>query len=290
MTKQSELVKNIVRATVPRDVRNWLRSPAKTAEWLWDSVRFSFGNTRTLHFPSGHSIICHPHAYKVFYLAQIEDASQREEFRNFELHCSDKMVLFDVGAHYGVFSLAAAQVGGTAIAVDPSPTALEMIAIESVLNGCGDRVQLLQAAVSDTNGVMSMLSSGVFSAGYFKVVRDRSNRDLTKTQAVTIDQIVVNYGVPTHIKIDVEGHEAAVLRGAKETLSRYSPLLFLELHNEMIRSEGGDPGSSLDELAKLGYAPRRFDGKILSRSDILGQAIIRCLASRRNPGEYLATR
>ena len=287
MSKQSELLKDVFRATVPREVRNWLRSPSKSAKWLSDSIRFSVGITNTLRFPSGYPIICHPHAYGIFRDAQINDFDQREEFRHFESHCSDKMLLFDIGAHFGAFSLAAAHYGGVSIAVDPSPMAVHMIVTESVLNGCKDQIRVIQAAASDAVGVLNMLNSGVFSAGYFKVASGRTRRDLTKTQAVTIDQMVVGFGPPTHIKIDVEGHEAAVLRGAKDTLSRYSPFLFLELHNEMVRLNGGDPNSSLDELARLDYRPYAFDGATLSRSSILEPSIVRCVAYRGNGSSNL---
>ena len=105
------------------------------------------------------------------------------------------MILFDIGAHYDIFSLAAAQMGGMAIAVDPSPMAARMIATgAAVLNGCDDRVKVFPAAISDVNGVISMLNSGV-SRLVISVcsgqVRSRSNED---PGLVTVDQMVDNYG------------------------------------------------------------------------------------------------
>ena len=50
-----------------------------------------------------------------------------EELDSFIAHCRRGMVLFDVGAHFGVFSLAALHYGGPdaiAVAVDPSPAAV----------------------------------------------------------------------------------------------------------------------------------------------------------------------
>jgi len=190
------------------------------------------------------------------------------------------MFLFDIGAHFGVFSLAATHFGGRAVAVDPSPTATRMIQIQAALNGCAASMQIVRAAVSDVSGVMNLLDAGVFGDGFFKVTKGRSNRELTQSRAVTIDQMVSQFGVPTHIKVDVEGHEAAVLRGARNTLRNYSPLLFLELHTEMILSEAGDPNSSLDELSDLGYATFALNGETIARSAILDQPIIRIIATR----------
>jgi hypothetical protein len=96
---------------------------------------------------------------------------------------------------------------------------------------------------------------------------------------MTVDQMVREFGVPTHIKIDVEGHEAAALRGARLTLSQFCPLLFLELHNEMVASKGGDPASALDEITQLGYITFGHDGKAITRADILARPIVRLLAT-----------
>jgi len=175
------------------------------------------------------------------------------EFRNFVMYCGPSMHLFDIGASFGAFSLVAAHFGGTAIAVDPSPIATRLIRLQTRLNGYEKNIRVVEACVSDAVGEAEMLSSGVFSDGYYRMTRQRPSGELTKTSAVTIDQLANQFGPPTHIKIDVEGYEAAVVRGAKKTLTRLGPLVFLELHNEMIRSEGGDPGSVLDDLAEMRY-------------------------------------
>lgn len=278
---QSDRFKNIIRVAVPRPVRNWLRSPSKSTEWLWDSAQFSLGATKTLELLPGWFLKCHPYAYKVYHEAQIADPEQSLEFRNFTSHCAANMLLFDIGAHFGVFSLAAAHYGGRAIAVDPSPMAMRMVTTEVSLNSCRDRIQTLQAAVSDAKGVMEMLTSGVFSAGYFRVANGRLKKDLTRTRATTIDEMAFSYGVPTHIKIDVEGYEAAVLRGARDILSRASPLLFVELHNEMVAADGGDPNAALEELERYRYATFSLEGGEISPGAILQQPIIRVVAKRR---------
>jgi FkbM family methyltransferase len=224
--------------------------------------------------------VCHPHAYRVAFRSQIADREQREEFQSFMFHCSRGMFFFDIGAHFGVFSLAAAHFGGRAIAIDPSPIAARMIAIQSGLNGFSDSIRIIQAAVTDQAGAVDMLSSGVFSDGFFKIAQGRARRELTAVPAITIDQLVDQYGPPTHVKIDVEGQEGAVLRGGRTALSQYSPTLFLELHNAMIASEGGDPAQALDELVELKYAMLALNGNPLKREFILRKPLIRIVAMK----------
>lgn len=276
----AEALKNVVRTIIPRAVRNWLRSPSRSVEWLWDSAQFRFGVTKTLHLTHGWQLVLHPRAYKIIQRAQVKDKDQAREFQNFISYCHTTMVLFDIGAHFGVFSLAAAHFGGNAVAVDPSPTATRMVETLAGLNGFKNNIRIMRAAVSDVNGAMDMLSSGVFSDGYFKAAKGRLKAELTETKTVTIDQMTIQFGPPTHIKIDVEGYETAVLRGAKDTLSRFSPLLFLELHNEMIILEGADPNTTLDQLADHGYHVFALNGESISRDTILARPIIRVVAMR----------
>jgi len=274
------VLKRFVRTIVPREVRNWLRSPTKSAEWLWDTVQFHLGVTESLTVLPGWALICHPLAYKIIHRDQILDKEQAQEFENFVSYCRREMVLFDIGAHFGVFSLAAAHLGGRAIAVDPSRTGTRMIETLATLNRLKGKIQIVQVAVTDTSKTMGMLSSGVFSDGYLKVARNRPKAELTQCQAITVDQMSDQFGPPTHIKVDVEGHEAAVLRGAKNTLGNFSPLLFLELHNEMVISDGGDPTSVLEELAGYGYEVFALNREPLARDVILAKPLIRVVAIR----------
>jgi FkbM family methyltransferase len=276
----NETIKSLIRNTVPRSVRNWLRSPAKSLEWLSDSAQFFLGITKTLEFPPDIRIAMHPHAYKIACMSQIAEPEERAEFDNFISYCTPGMFFFDIGAHYGLFSLVAAHFDGRAVAVDPSEIAIRMIERQIALNHAEMRVRPLHAAVSDSSGLVEMLSSGVFSAGYFKFAKGRSARELTKVRAVTIDEMTREFGVPTHIKIDVEGHEAAALRGGHDTFTRFSPTLFLELHNEMVAVDGGDPSAALDELRRIGYAAFSLAGEELDRETIFKKPITRIVARR----------
>jgi FkbM family methyltransferase len=276
----SAMTKTALRTLVPRTLRNWLRSPSKSAEWLWDCARFSAGATKIAPILPDWGLRCHPYAYKIVIRDQMDDPEQGSEFRNFVSNCSGSMLLFDVGAHFGVFSLVAAHFGGRAVAVDPSPTATRMIGVQAALNGLADRIEIVRAAVGDTVGSLNLLGSGVFSDGYFKMVKGRSRRELTEFPATRVDELSTRFGAPTHIKVDVEGYEAAVLRGARQTLKDNSPILFLELHNEMVTSEGGDPHALLDMLDRLGYTTFSTDGEVIRRQAIVAKPIIRILAKR----------
>jgi len=141
-------------------MRNWLRAPFQIGRLAFGiPPQFSLGVTRKLALAPDWTLICHPHAYKVAYRDQVSDPDQSQEFHNFLSGCDSSMFLMDVGAHFGVFSLAAAHFGGRAIAVDPSRSQTRMIHRQAALNGCTDRIRIIQAAVSEANGVTRMLES-----------------------------------------------------------------------------------------------------------------------------------
>lgn len=275
------LARTIVRRVVPRAVRNWVRAPGVTLRRLADELRYTAGHRPRVALGPDWNVICHPAAVRGGYRAYRDDPAQAAELAAFVRSASPSMVLFDLGAHFGAFSLAALHFGGAgarAVAVEPSPTAVRMLKRQAALNGVAPRLEVVQAAVGDHAGTMPMIPVGVIAAGYY-VASDGEHeaRETRLVPVVTVDALASQLGLtPTHLKIDVEGAEAAALRGARQVLrGSHPPLVFLELHVGLIRARGGDAMEPLRLLADARYRAEDWDGRPLRDAELLTQPLMR---------------
>ena len=255
----SAAVTSTLRAVLPRTARNWLRDPRQTLRWGIDAGRFAVGGAERLDMRSGWVLRAHPVAARYAYQPLRHDPEQRAELDSFIATCTSGMRLLDVGAHFGVFSLAALHYGGrtaSAVAVDPSGTAARMLALHARLNGCADRLLVVQACAGEMEGWRGMLDTGVIGAGYFvEADANRRAEDLSTVRAVSIDALCEELAfTPTHLKIDVEGEELAVLRGASGLLTGSPrPTVFLELHNEILADRGRSADDVVSWLTSRGF-------------------------------------
>lgn len=280
-------IKSCVRTLVPRTIRNWMRAPRTSGKWAWDEVKHFVGRDYLIEMRPGWHLRCHPTAYDFAYHLQNSDPDQIIEFDGFISVCEPKMVLLDVGAHFGLFSLAAIYFGGPkakAIAVDPSPTATRMLEIQLRLNGLTDRVTVVQGSISDSNGWQELVTTGVNGAGFFLPPDGHTGREITRSKTMTLDSLTNELKIaPTHVKIDVEGGEAAVLRGGQNLLSKNNaPILLLELHNEIIRNHQGDPTEALTLLKEAKYTCFSPDMLPVSDDYILSKPLVRVIARKRS--------
>lgn len=159
-------------------------------------------------------------------------------------------VLLDVGANQGVFSLAysAARPRNIAIAFEPAPEPLGNLMRSARLSGLADRIEPVRTWISESSGSVTGV---IDECGFF----GENPRGDQTVPATSIDAFIAARGIrPAVLKIDVEGAELAVLQGARSTLDTHRPVVFLELHHDLLVQQGIDPRAAVSLLTDAGYS------------------------------------
>jgi FkbM family methyltransferase len=151
------------------------------------------------------------------------EAYMQEAFAKFV--CPGATV-YDVGAHAGYHSLLCALLVGSegrVIAFEPNPANRESIKRQLAANPEA-RISLSPYALSDRCQTMTLDVSYSPSQG-----RLSSDGDV-RVEARQIDFLIENENFPDPdvIKIDVEGHEEEVIRGARATIDRCRPIILCD--------------------------------------------------------------
>ncbi len=165
------------------------------------------------------------------------------------------MVVWDVGSHIGLYSRLLAEVLGAeaVVAFEPDPRNRVLLEINARLGGRPECITIQPFALSAADETSAFHNDDDSTQrGHLAGVRGDGagfHRGQVMVETRTVDSLVASgvCPVPDLIKIDVEGAEALVLRGARETLARHSPLLAIELHGFEIRLP------VFEELAHAGY-------------------------------------
>jgi FkbM family methyltransferase len=166
-----------------------------------------------------------------------------EKRRLFERTVTEGSTVFDIGANVGFYTLLAfvlvGQTGGV-VAFEPVPRNLEYEHLR--LNRVGN-VRVIEAAVAEQEGAAR------FDPGPHSSMGHLSPRGVLGVRTIGLDETIVTGGlpVPDYLKIDVEGAEAMVLRGARGVLAEHRPTIFLSTHGPEVHRE------CVDLLSSIGY-------------------------------------
>ena len=143
--------------------------------------------------------------------------------------CEDDLVL-DVGANIGNHTLYLAAVAGLrVVAFEPNPELCAPFRKAITLNGLDDRVTLHKVGVGVTEGKAHFTEKKPENLGGQSLTLDDS--DVSVISVINLDSLNIKDKVRA-IKIDVEGMELSVLKGAANLISRDMPYLFIEAQTE----------------------------------------------------------
>jgi FkbM family methyltransferase len=124
-------------------------------------------------------------------------------------------LFLDVGANVGSYTILSAKVvGSQCLAVEPVPETVDRLRRNIALNGLNGRVEVLQCAVGASKGQVRFAADN--DTTNCTVGEDYPGRSIT-VPACTIDEILVGKNAVMW-KVDVEGAEREVLRGAPRSL------------------------------------------------------------------------
>lgn len=165
--------------------------------------------------------------------------------------------VLDIGGYSGLMSILAAQANPDNVIhlFEPLDSVMERANINIVLNGFNRRIMRHNYALSDRNSDLHInifRDHNVLPTG--SSLSEKPNLDAVKRrliQAVTLDSHMPG-AAPQVVKLDVEGHELAALRGMHAILSRARPRMVVEVW-EATRPQ------TLGLLRDLGYQLERVE-------------------------------
>ncbi len=132
----------------------------------------------------------------------------------------------DVGANVGYYTIAAALSGLEVLAIEPIDSTASVLEKNILLNGISHKVKVVRAAAwSERTTLTFNVSQYLLGQATTRSDLAGSEWELKKVNALTIDDLSDNLPNPLVIKVDAEGSEVEILKGASKTLERTSALV-----------------------------------------------------------------
>jgi FkbM family methyltransferase len=167
----------------------------------------------------------------------------------------------DVGANAGLYTnLMARQLGGgRVLAIEPAANALAKLLSNVTRNGIEAQTLVFEGVASDRECTRTLKIvagkdeySSVGTLAHPSIANEKF--ETIDVHSTTIDALVRGHGLdPGFIKIDVEGTEHEVLRGAEATLRRHRPVILSELSAHLLAQNGTSAWDVVEYMQRLGY-------------------------------------
>ena len=168
----------------------------------------------------GHAFkVCMGTTHPAYSLAIFSPGGEEHDFREQHWKPEPGQFVVDVGASYGAYALTAAACGAKVLAFEPEPTVAVDLERNVALNPGFDVTVVRMALGNEAAGMVDMRSY----APHWPPQTISGDYPASRLDAFDVPQCDL-------LKIDVEGLEADVLRGAMATLKRFHPVCIVEVH------------------------------------------------------------
>jgi FkbM family methyltransferase len=168
---------------------------------------------------------------------------------------------WDIGANIGWFSLLASKIVGSdgrVFSFEPSPDVFSLLCANT--RGLKS-ICAIQCGVGNADTVATFAAQGASSSASFVEEITKINQHYLPETPISkvevnirkLDTLVKDLGRPRLAKIDVEGFELEVLKGATSLLSTARPTLIMEIHPSQLNLCGGNETSLFQLLRGYGY-------------------------------------
>jgi FkbM family methyltransferase len=168
---------------------------------------------------------------------------------------------WDIGANIGWFSLLASKIvgsNGRVFSFEPSPDVFNLLSANT--RGLHS-VRAIQCGVGNADNVLAFAAHGTSGSASFVEEVTKINRHYLPETPIRkvevnirkVDTLVKELGPPRLVKIDVEGFELEVLKGATGLLSTARPTLIMEIHPPQLNLSGGSEALLFQLLNRHGY-------------------------------------
>lgn len=174
----------------------------------------------------------------------------------------------DVGANRGAVTIPVAHHRPTCrvVSIEPVNAMIEKLRQALSLNPTINRVEVVHAFLSaPATGQGNIPHLVDASWSLFVDKNERSSLGAVALSAdgavqTTLDDLVDSLGLSRVdvVKVDVDGFELDVLRGARRTMRRFTPLLVMEWSPSSQRHQQADPAVLVELLKEAGYRPQRI--------------------------------
>ena len=202
----------------------------------------------------------------------------------------DKKVIFDVGVNIGstLLNFSKLSPNGMVFGFEPDSGNFYKAEKNLKLNNF-DNVILINKGLGEKSEKVKLFSVNENNAGMNRILNDadsETDENLTfeEIEIITLDGFVKEKNIAQIdlIKIDVEGYELKVLKGAEQSLRKHFPTLFIELDEENLKVQNNSAQSLISFLEQLGYEIRRADNqKVVSGEDDFSRCHFDVVCERR---------